>query len=98
MKNPDGRTGGAAATAGVAVTGERTRQAAGRYHQEMVRSELEAVVGIDHVSMEEADRLIYSCDWFWANQMWLDRGHALPTPDYIVHPGTVQEISAVLKI
>jgi alkyldihydroxyacetonephosphate synthase len=98
MTNPDGRAGGMATTAGAAVTGERTRPAAGRYHQEMIRSELEAVVGVDYVSMEEADRLIYSCDWFWANQLWLDRGHALPTPDYIVHPGTAQEIAAVLKI
>jgi hypothetical protein len=60
--------------------------------------ELEEVVGQEHVSTEEADLLIYSCDWFWAPQMWLDRGQPLTKPDYIVHPGTVEEISRVLEI
>jgi alkyldihydroxyacetonephosphate synthase len=100
MLNGAGHADGDASAEPPTVTAgsDRPRLAARRFHEEMVRSELEAVVGMDHVSTAAADRLIYSCDWFWANQMWLDRGHALPTPDYIVHPGTVQEISAVLRI
>ncbi|HEU4751738.1 MAG TPA: FAD-binding oxidoreductase, partial [Armatimonadota bacterium] len=78
-------------------TGAR-RLGPGRFHYEMVRSELEEVVGAEHVSTEDADRLIYSCDWFWAPQMWLDRGQELPAPDYVVHPGGVEEISAILEI
>lgn len=70
----------------------------GRFHYEMIRSELEEVVGADHLSTDEADRLVYSCDWFWATQMWMDRGQVLTPPDYIVHPGSVEEISAVLEI
>ncbi|HWV58471.1 MAG TPA: FAD-binding oxidoreductase [Longimicrobiales bacterium] len=69
-----------------------------RFHYEMVRSELEEVVGVDHISTEDADRLIYSCDWFWAPQMWYDRGQLLTPPDYIVHPGSVEEISAIMEI
>ncbi len=65
---------------------------------EMIRSELEDVVGHDHISIAETDKLIYSTDWSWMPQMWLDRGEALSTPDYIVHPGTVEEISAIMKI
>lgn len=74
------------------------RHAVGRFHYEMIRSELEEVVGQEHISTEEADLLIYSCDWFWAPQMWLDRGQALTKPDYIVHPANVEEISRILEI
>lgn len=76
----------------------RSRVEPTRFHHEMIRSELEEVVGPDHITTDEADRLVYSCDWFWANQMWLDRGHALTTPDYVVHPGSVQEVSEILRI
>jgi len=65
---------------------------------EMIRTELEQVVGIDHISTSEADKLVYSTDWFWLPQMWLDRGQRLRTPDYIVHPGSPQEISEIMKI
>ena len=32
---------------------------------EMVRSELEEIVGQDFVSVDKTDRLIYSTDWSW---------------------------------
>ena len=51
---------------------------------EMIRSELEEIVGQHFVSVDESDRLIYSTDWSWMPQMWLDRGERLPPPDYIV--------------
>ena len=65
---------------------------------EMIRSELAEVVGDAHVSTAEMDRLVYATDWFWLPQMWLDRGEAPRKPDYIVRPGSAEEISAVLKI
>ena len=65
---------------------------------EMIRSELVEVVGEAHVSTDETSRLVYATDWFWLPQMWLDRGEALRKPEYIVHPGSVVEISEVLKI
>ncbi|GIV95700.1 MAG: alkyldihydroxyacetonephosphate synthase [Herpetosiphonaceae bacterium] len=65
---------------------------------EMIRSELADVVGEEYISTEETDRLIYSTDWSWMPQMWLDRGERLATPDYIVHPASAEEISAILKI
>ncbi len=64
----------------------------------MVHSELEEIVGQDYVSVKEADKLVYSTDWFWLPQMWLDRGQKLQAPDFIVHPGSAQEISEILKI
>jgi alkyldihydroxyacetonephosphate synthase len=30
--------------------------------------------------------------------MWLDRGEPLPAPDFIVHPASVEEIAAIMKI
>jgi alkyldihydroxyacetonephosphate synthase len=59
---------------------------------------LEAIVGAEHVSTRETDRLVYSVDAFWLPQMWLDRGVRTPTPAVIVHPGTPQEIAEILKI
>lgn len=66
--------------------------------QEMVRSELEEVVGQDFISVNEVDKLVYSADWSWMPQMWLDRGQRLATPDYIVHPSSAAEISAIMEI
>jgi alkyldihydroxyacetonephosphate synthase len=64
----------------------------------MIHSELEEIVGREFVSVKEADKLVYSVDWFWLPQMWLDRGQRLQTPDFIVHPGSVEEISEILKV
>ncbi|MEO8288042.1 MAG: FAD-binding oxidoreductase [Chloroflexota bacterium] len=65
---------------------------------EMVRSELADIVGEEHVSTRESDKLVYATDWSWMPQMWLDRGMEPPSPDFIVHPGSAEEISRVLKI
>jgi alkyldihydroxyacetonephosphate synthase len=65
---------------------------------EMIRSELEEIVGEGHISTKESDRLVYATDWFWLPQMWLDRGQQPTKPDYIVHPGSAEEIAAILKI
>jgi alkyldihydroxyacetonephosphate synthase len=63
-----------------------------------LRRELEAIVGAPHVSTRESDRLVYSVDSYWSPQMWLDRGRRIPAPDVIVHPGSSQEVSAVLRL
>lgn len=65
---------------------------------EMIRSELAEVVGEAFISTRESDRLVYSTDWSWMPQMWLDRGEHLATPDYIVHPASAEEISQIMKI
>jgi alkyldihydroxyacetonephosphate synthase len=59
---------------------------------------LESVVGAEHVSTRETDRLVYSVDAYWLPQMWHDRGIRTPSPDVIVHPGSTQEVSEILKI
>ncbi len=65
---------------------------------EMIRSELVEVVGEAFVSTRQSDKLVYSTDWSWMPQMWLDRGEPLATPDYIVQPGSTKEISEIMKI
>jgi alkyldihydroxyacetonephosphate synthase len=65
---------------------------------EMIRSELSEIVGPDFVSVEEADKFVYSTDWAWMPQMWLDRGMQLRPPDYIVHPVSAEEISEIFEI
>lgn len=65
---------------------------------EMIRSELEEIVGQEHVSTRESDRLVYATDWFWVPQMWLDRGEEPVKPDYIVHPASAAEIAAIMGV
>ena len=68
------------------------------FQSEIIRSELEEIVGEKYISTGEADRLVYSTDWFWLPQMWLDRGERNRPPDFIVHPGSVEEISAIMRV
>jgi len=68
------------------------------FPSEMIRSELEEIVGEHFISVKDTDKLVYSTDWSWMPQMWLDRGERLPTPDYIVHPGSAEEIAEILLI
>ena len=65
---------------------------------EMIRSELEEIVGEGNVSTRESDRLVYATDWFWLPQMWLDRGETPVKPDYIVHPGSAEEVAAIMSV
>ncbi len=68
------------------------------FPSEMIRSELEEIVGEHFISVKETDKLVYSTDWSWMPQMWLDRGERLPTADYIVHPSSAEEIAEILLI
>jgi alkyldihydroxyacetonephosphate synthase len=68
------------------------------FHFDMILSELADVVGEEHVSTRDSDKLAYSTDWSWMSQMWLDRGEEPVAPDVIVHPGSAEEISRVLQI
>src|SRR3990170_2190973 len=69
-----------------------------QFLMEMIRSELAEIVGLDYVSTKESDKLVYSSDWAWMPQMWLDRGQPLKTPDFIVHPGSAPEISEIMEV
>jgi len=65
---------------------------------DLLHSELSALLGDDYVSVRESDKLVYSTDWSWMLQMWLDRGLKPTQPDFIVHPGSAQEVSAIMKL
>ena len=65
---------------------------------DMVLSELEDVVGQDHVSYKPVDKLIYGVDCFWLSRMWADRGQIPPAPEFIVQASSAEEISRILKI
>jgi alkyldihydroxyacetonephosphate synthase len=56
------------------------------------------LLGEAHVSTRESDKLIYSTDWSWMLQMWLDRGKQATQPDIIVHPGSAEEVAGIMKI
>jgi alkyldihydroxyacetonephosphate synthase len=68
------------------------------FQREAIHSELLDIVGAEYVSAQASDRLIYTGDWSWMSQVWLDRGEQPPLPDFVVHPGSAAEIGRVLQV
>ena len=68
------------------------------YMWDLFNSELADIVGYDHVLTSEADKLAYSSDVFWIPNLWIDRKKNPLKPDYIVQPGSVEEIQKVLAL
>lgn len=68
------------------------------FMSDMIRFELEDVVGRENVSTTEAERATYSVDYFWISRMWEDHGAEGPMADVIVRPGSSEEVSRILKI
>ena len=66
--------------------------------QQMISTELASIVGKEYVLTDEADRVIYGVDYFWVPRMLIDRGQVPPLPDFVVLPGTVEELSAVVRL
>ena len=68
------------------------------FQREAIYSELADAVGAAHVSVQASERLIYTGDWSWMSQVWLDRGEQPPLPDFVAHPGSASEIGSLLRI
>lgn len=64
----------------------------------MILHELASIVGRGHVIIEEADLVPYTVDIFWLPRLMFDRGGVPPMPDVVVIPGSVEEVSAVIKL
>lgn len=64
----------------------------------MIESELEDAVGRENVSNTTADRLIYGYDCYWLSNHWAASGNLPPMADWVVSPGSTEEVSKVLKI
>ncbi len=69
-----------------------------QFRSEMIRSELEEIVGAEYIRTDENSKLVYSTDWSWMPQMWLDRGQPLMPPDYIVHPASPEQIAEIMLV
>lgn len=68
------------------------------FMSDMILSELEDAVGRENVSVSKGEKLAYGTDYFWISRMWIDKGQTPPLPDYVVRPGSAEEVSKVLKI
>ncbi len=64
----------------------------------MIESELEDAVGKENVSTTTADRLIYGYDCYWLSNHWSAHGKTPPMADFVVSPGSTEEVSKVLQI
>ena len=68
------------------------------YMFEMIRTELTDAVGDANVDVKFADKFGHSIDYYWIPEMWHDRGKECPKADFIVHPGSTEEVAKVMKI
>lgn len=72
------------------------------YMFDMILFELQDVVGKDYVSTKDADKEVYSIDYFWVSELWHDKqadwNISSPQADFIVHPSNAEEVSKVIKI
>lgn len=68
------------------------------YGQAMLHSELVDAVGPEAVSIGAADKLGHSIDYYWIPEMWHDRGRENPKADFIVYPGSAEDVARVMKI
>ena len=68
------------------------------YMYEMIRTELTDIVGDDNVCTRDADKFGHSIDYYWIPEMWHDRGKETKKPDFVVHPGSAEEVARVIKI
>ena len=68
------------------------------YMYQMIRCELVDAVGAEFVNSGAADGLGHSIDYYWIPEMWHDRGREPQRPDFIVHPGSTEEVAKVMKI
>jgi alkyldihydroxyacetonephosphate synthase len=66
--------------------------------RQMIETELVDIVGRDFVLSDDLDLLIYSIDYFWVPRMLLDRREAPPSPDFVVLPGTVEQVASVVQL
>lgn len=60
--------------------------------------ELEDAVGKENVSIRKADKIAHSMDYFWLPRMYVDKGEFPPLADFVVYPGSAEEVSKVLVI
>ena len=68
------------------------------FMRDMILTELEDAVGVENVSSGMGDKLAYGTDYFWLSRMIVDKGGEPALPDYVVRPGSAEEVSKVLKI
>lgn len=66
--------------------------------RQMIEHELVDLAGRAWVLTQDADRLIYGVDYFWLPRMLVDRGERPPLPDFVVVPGTVEQVAAVVRL
>ncbi len=68
------------------------------FMRDMILSELEDAVGAENASCNLGQKLAYGTDYFWLSRMVVDKGGEPALPDYVVRPGSAEEVSKVLKI
>ena len=69
-----------------------------KHYLDLIQIELESIIGKENVLSSEVERLAYGVDYFWVPRMLIDRGELVPLPDIVVKPGTVDEVSAIVKL
>ena len=64
----------------------------------IIRTELEDVVGVENVNQEKADILTHGHDGCWLTTQYVAKGITPTLPWIVVRPSSTQEVSRVLQI
>lgn len=65
---------------------------------EQAQSELESIVGAEHVTSEHAARVAHTRGWSTPDLLKIRAGDASDAPDAVVYPGSHDEVLAVLEV
>lgn len=65
---------------------------------DVIRTELEDVVGVENVILDRADLITHGNDTFWLTYQYIENGKAPTLPNIVVLPGSTEEVSRVLQI
>lgn len=68
------------------------------YMRGVVFRELASAIGADHVSDDAGERSAAAADWSWQSKYLTYRDLPHPAPDFVVRPGSNDEVSRIIQI
>jgi alkyldihydroxyacetonephosphate synthase len=60
--------------------------------------ELQMAIGAEHVSTDAGEAQQHAADWSWMSKYLLYKGLEVPAADFVVRPGSTQEVESVLRL
>lgn len=62
------------------------------------RTELEQIVGVEHVLAESDKKKHYSSDLYWLSTMWSEKQQETVEAQFVVFPSSTEEVSGIMRL